>query len=441
MEKRDEKGAKKFELIAPLMQTGLGAAEIRRRRAEIMEEYSLSERTLRRYIAAYKKHGFGGLLPKARKKGARALSAEVLEAAVRLRRELPERSVRNIITILEGEGMVEPGQISCSTLSHNLKKLEVTAAELRREMFSGHAAVRRFVRQGRNTLWQSDIKYGPYVLDDRGQKRRTYLACFLDDATRLITHGEFYDNQRLPILEDSLRKALIKFGKPDEIYVDNGSQYTSRWFRIACARLGIKYMNAKPYSPESKGKIERFNRTVEEFMREVALDKALTLPILNARFKAWLDEGYQRREHSGIEGETPMERFRRDAKRIRPVTPEKCYEAFMHEETRSVDKCGCLTYHGVLYEAGLEFSGKKVDIRFDPFDLSLIEVWHKGRKVRTSGPIFIGEFCGAAPKKTDGRIEAESSALIEVYTKLHAKRNSLAMSLLSFAAGEEEEHV
>ena len=112
MEKRDEKSAKKFEIIAPLMQTGLGAAGIRRRRAEIMEEYSLSERTLRRYIAAYKKHGFGGLLPKARKKGARALSAEALEAAVRLRRELPERSVRNIITILEGEGMVEPDSFS-----------------------------------------------------------------------------------------------------------------------------------------------------------------------------------------------------------------------------------------------------------------------------------------------------------------------------------------
>ena len=58
MEKRDEKGAKKFEIIAPLMQTELGAAGIRRRRAEIMEEYSLSERTLRRYIAAYKKQGF-----------------------------------------------------------------------------------------------------------------------------------------------------------------------------------------------------------------------------------------------------------------------------------------------------------------------------------------------------------------------------------------------
>jgi transposase InsO family protein len=80
-----------------------------------------------------------------------------------------------------------------------------------------------------------------------------------------VCHAEFYDNQRLPILEDSFRKAILKYGKPDAVYVDNGKVFISKWFRIACAKLGIRHLNTKAYSPESKGKIERFNATVEEF--------------------------------------------------------------------------------------------------------------------------------------------------------------------------------
>ena len=79
------------------------------------------------------------------------------------------------------------------------------------------------------------------------------MIAFIDDTTRLVCHAEFYDNQRLPILEDSFRKAVLKFGKPDAVYVDNGKVFVSRWFRVACAKLGIKHLNTKAYSPESKG--------------------------------------------------------------------------------------------------------------------------------------------------------------------------------------------
>jgi hypothetical protein len=69
---------------------------------------------------------------------------------------------------------------------------------------------------------KTDIKYGPYIPGSSGRKKRTYLVAFIDDATRLVCHGEFYDNQRLPILEDCFRKAILKYGKPDAVYVDFG---------------------------------------------------------------------------------------------------------------------------------------------------------------------------------------------------------------------------
>jgi hypothetical protein len=126
-------------------------------------------------------------------------------------------------------------------------------------------------------LWQSDIKYGPYIPTVNGGKKRTYMVAFIDDATRLICHAEFYDNQRLPILEDCFRKAILKYGKPDAVYVDNGKVYVSRWFRVSCAKLGIRHLNTKAYSPESKGKIERFNSTMEEFLQEISLEKPKSL--------------------------------------------------------------------------------------------------------------------------------------------------------------------
>lgn len=440
MLEKNEDGVGKFEIIAPLMQGDLDAGEKRRRRSEIMEKHGISERTLRRYLALYRKHGFDGLLPKSKKTGFKAIPAEILKAAVEIKRELPERSVRRIITILEKEGYVEPGKISRSTLSHNLLKLGCTRKELQRDIITGKIAARRFVRCGRNTLWQSDIKYGPYIPDDKGEKKRTYLASFIDDATRVVTHSEFYDNQRVPILEDCFRKAMIKFGKPDEIYVDNGSQYTSRWFRVACARLKIRYMNAKPYSPESKGKIERFNRTVNEFMQEISLERPGTLKELNHKYRIWLEEGYQNQAHSGIKGDTPIKRFQTDAKNIRPASIEECYDAFLHEETRKVDKTGCVSLAGIVYEAGVELIGKKVDLRFDPFDLSRVEIWHGGRKRHVVEPLIIGEFCGNA-LKTNDRIEVGKSRLLDVYAIDNKKRCKQKMSIISFADKKEADNV
>jgi transposase InsO family protein len=75
---------------------------------------------------------------------------------------------------------------------------------------------------------------------------RTYLLVFLDDATRLICHGQFYLDQRLPILEDTFRKALLKRGVPASVYVDNGKIFVSKWFRMGCARLKIRHLNTHP---------------------------------------------------------------------------------------------------------------------------------------------------------------------------------------------------
>jgi putative transposase len=438
---RKEMAVSRFEMIAPLMQADISDAEKRRIRAEIMEKHSISERTLRRYAAAYREGGFDGLVPSSRPDEGtfKAIAPDIISKAVELKAELPERSVRRIITILEKEGSIKPGSVSRSTLSHNLLKLGCTESELKRDKLTGKTAVRRFVRQGRNTLWQSDLKFGPFIPNGKGGKKRTYLASFIDDATRVVCHSEFYDNQRLPILEDCMRKAILKFGKPDAVYVDNGSQYVSKWFRIACAKLGIRYMNAKPYSPESKGKIERFNGTVNEFMQEIYLEKPESLSALNQKYHVWLDEGYQNKPHAGLDGDTPMHAFQKDLKKVRFAAPEECYDAFPWEATRKVDKTGCFSLNGIEFEAGVSLIGKKVDARYDPFDMSVVEIWYSGHLQGKAQPLKIGEFCGPVSKEPK-QPKAGKSRLLAVYETENRKRHKQDMGVLSFAGKEAPAH-
>jgi transposase InsO family protein len=421
----------RFEMIAPLLAGGLCAAEKRRARQEIMEKHGISERTLRRWQENYNKDGLMGLEPVGRPEAGtfKAIPGHILDLAMQCRRELPERSVRSIVTILEKEGHIEKGAVSRSTLTHNLLALGHSTKQLRID--SGTRAARRFVRKGRNTLWQSDVKYGPSVPDGKGGKRRTYLATFIDDATRVVCHSEFYLNHRVPILEDCFRKAMLKFGKPDAVYVDNGKEFISRWMRIGCARLGIRHIAARPYSPESKGKVERFNGYTDQFMQEAALVNLENLLHLNQLYRAWLEEAYQHKGHSSLGGRTPMECFQRDEKRVRFAAPEECYDAFLHEETRMVDKTGCSSLQNITCDAGMAFIRKKVDVLLDPCDLSVVEVWHGGVKQLLAKPLVIGEFT-QTKHQDKSPTEIGRSRLLDAYAAENEKRRKNAMGVLTF---------
>lgn len=432
-----ETAVRRYEIIAPLLMPSLDEAEKRRIRSEIVEREEISERTLRRYTASYRDYGFEGLKPKERCDAgeAKAVTEDILHRAAEIKKELPERSVRRVIRILEGEGIAAKGEISRSTLSRHLKEMGLSTSDLKALKDNGRAS-KRFVRSGRNTLWQADVKYGPYIPGENGRKKRTYLIAFIDDATRFVTHAEFYDNQRLPILEDGFRKAILKYGKPDSVYVDNGKIFVSRWFRIACARLGIRHLNTKSYCPQSKVKVERYNGTANEFMQEVSLEKIKDLSELNQKFRIWLDEGYNNRPHSSIDENTPMQAYSKDIKKVRFATPEECRDAFLWEDTRKVDKTGCFKLMSIEYEAGIEFIGKKIDARYDPFDLNSIEVWHNGERQKIVSPIKIPEFCG---KTEDPQVPstATHSRLLKVLEEENAKRRKQKMGILSFRSMKE----
>lgn len=419
----EDAATKRMLLIMPLLEEGLDPQRIIELKKSISESSHLSYRTISRYLATYEDKGFEGLKPQISYKREKSTLPgnypQLLEQAILLRRECSTRSVRDIIRIMELEGTVPKGLLVRSTLQRHLLSAGFGAKQMKLYTNKG-AAARRFAKEHRCMLFQGDIKYGPYLpIGKDGAKKQVYLAVFIDDATRYIVAAKFYENQKVEIIEDSLRTAVMQYGKPDAIYVDNGKQYRSDWLKKACAKLEIRLLFAKPYHPEGKGKVESFNRRMDSFLSEIALAKPKTLAELNHHLDVWIAEYYHKSPHHSLKGISPEAAFQTDTKPLRFLSMEKIREAFLHTEQREVDKTGCISFCGMRYEAGLQFMGKKVEVSYDPSWLDEIEIHHKDCKPFMAKALQIGPHCGTRRELPEHLLvaEADSSRLLDGLNK------------------------
>jgi putative transposase len=435
--KAEEVAAQRFQLLSPLLAEGLDPAKARELRAGICEQMGLSERTLRRYLAKYSKDGFAGLKPRGRgqRRTEDAIPQNILDQAILLRREIPGRSVAQIIQILEWDGKVAPGQIKRSTLQEKLSERGYSARHMRMYSQSGVAA-RRFQQKSRNMLWHSDIKYGPYLpIGPDGAKKQVYLVTFIDDATRFVLHGEFYPALDQVIVEDCFRKAILKYGVPDSVYFDNGKQYRTKWMARTCSKLGIRLLYAKPYSPEATGKVEKFNQTVDSFLREAALSKPQTLDHFNQLFNVWLEECYQNKPHSALENKpSPTAAYQRDRKALKFLDQETVANAFLHCEERKVDKSGCISFEGRKYEVGLNLIGCTVDVVYDPADIEELTIEYDGYAPWKVKQLVIGDRVGRRPKLPASMqpLPAESSRLLDAAMQKNLEREQRIAPAISY---------
>lgn len=260
---RNEIVAFRFGLIAQVVQRRLDPGEksallreIAKGRYKIpgSEKTTVSVRSLERYIKAYEEGGFEALKPKVREKqgSLKAMDLAVLENAIALRKELPSRSVEQIIRILELEEKVPRGILKPRTLSRYFQEQGWSRRDLSRSVGK---AFKSFEHAAVNDCWQVDTQHTLYLPDPKNPKKRkkAYLIAIIDDHSRRIMHAEFFFEERYPRLERCMHKAVLKYGAPNIFFCDNGSVYCAKQFKIMCARMNTKLIHATPYSPESKG--------------------------------------------------------------------------------------------------------------------------------------------------------------------------------------------
>jgi transposase InsO family protein len=398
MQKPEDVAAKRFKIIAPLIDAGLDKGKLRELMRETSTREGISDRTIRRYMQMYRDGDFEGLKPETGWKRPGSKQPEnfpdIVKSAIELRREVPSRSVHDILEILRLEGVENAGSIARSTLQRHLQSSGYGTYQMK-QYRNTEAAARRFQKEHRCQLWQTDIKYGPFTrLTPGGKKGQIYLVVWIDDCSRFIMAARFYDSQRVDVIEDSLRRAVSMFGVPDRIFCDNGRQFRSKWLSRACDKLGVRLLTAKPYHPEAKGKVEKFNSEVDRFLAEAVLKKPADINEYNDLLKLWIDEYYSKHAHSGLGGISPATKFETDTRPLRFVSAEKLRDAFLRREDRRVSKVGCVSFEGTQYEVGLQYIGRTVEVAYDPTWTNEIEIHCDGQLPFIAKRLQISENCG-----------------------------------------------
>jgi len=389
----------RYQLICPALDPGLStkargrivrAIAARTHRGPFGGQHSYSRDSLDRWIRRYRAGGFDALMPSIRQPGSR-IDTGVLELAVALKRENPQRTAAQVARILRASSGYSPSESTLLRLFHH--------RELMGPAVGGTVVFGRFEADAPNERWVGDALHGPRV-----GGRKTYLFAFLDDHSRLAVGYRFGFAEDTVRLAAALEPALACRGVPANCYVDNGSAFVDAWLLRACGKLGIRLVHSTPHRPQGRGKIERFFRTVrDQFLVEVAdtsaadlaepgLTPAAALLELNGLFTAWVESAYHHQVHSET-GQTPLTRWNDGWQTAGhgPVMPtaDALTEAFLWSQLRTVTKTATVSLHGNTYQVEAALAGRKVELVFSPFNLEKIEVRHGGRSYGPAVPHVI----------------------------------------------------
>lgn len=396
---RHEVALFRFGVISELVSTRLGPGELTdliyhksEQRWDIpgSDRTRISAATIRRWLRLYERSGrdLASLAPAQRcdRGCSRRVDEETCTALIRLRKEHPSLPVYRLLEQLSDKQLLAPGeQLSLSTAYRILKRESLNSAALRT---GTPVDRRRYEAEFPNDIWQSDVMHGPSVMV-ASKRRKAYLIAVLDDHSRLIPHGEFFLSERLDCWLQAFRQALLTRGLPRKLYVDNGAAFRSRQLERICASLGIALIHSRPYTPQGRGKIERFFRTVRTRFLPGIGDGALTLDELNERFFEWLERDYQHRVHS-VTAMTPFNRFAAHLEMIR-AAPTDLDDHFRTEVRRRVGKDRVVTIDGTLFEAPTQLIGEQVALLFHKQQPQRVEVFFKGRSyglLRSLDPVI-----------------------------------------------------
>ena len=301
------------EIVGSLVRRELEHGDLRAAFRELSEQRfrpprshgprAYSPATLERWYYAYKSGGLDALRPEPRSDRGRGreLTSEQRELLLAIRNEHPHVSVPTILDTLVADGRLEKGQISASTVRRLYAQEGLDRVALRS---GARDKVRlRWQAERPDALWHADVCHARSLrIGDKTVPVR--IHALLDDASRYVLAIEARSAEREIDMLGLFVRALRRHGAPEVLYLDNGSTYRGEALSLACARMGIALLHAKPYDAPARGKMERFWRT----LREQCLDLTGSLGSLhdlNVRIFAWLDERYHVTAHGGLLGKTP----------------------------------------------------------------------------------------------------------------------------------------
>lgn len=352
------------------------------------QPHQFTWRTIQTWYYRYKNHGVTAMdAGKRADKGQprKVTPEEVLEAInaalphFRQQEKPPNKTA--IYRLCIEKGLLQADRIARNTFSRFVKQYEL----LKDNPSESNRRRLAFSMQYANQLWQADTMFGPHVSiagrsTHGGQKRQAKLIAFIDDASRVLCHGEFFLEENADAMVKALRAAFYKRGLPEQLLVDNGSIYCCQEITLVCARVGCILRHTAVRDAAAKGKIERFFRRVRDQFLARSLDLS-SLTELNKQFTHWVEHEYNATEHSTL-GMKPIDRFGVDLARIRFLPPsEDTDELFYAEAIRMVKKDNTFSFQGDRYETPIDLHGKKIELRYERARKGVVVIYENGKRI------------------------------------------------------------
>lgn len=374
---------KRYQIISPVLaEPGRVQNEYFRTQAEREHEFPrygsrrIAVSTMKGWLRRYRKKGFAGLKPGKRCDAGRPRRvSEAMLTAIRVKcKAYPDLSVQRLYEELLAQKLLGEPPIHYNTLLRIVTLEQLLPAK-------GRSDVRkRFETDNINELWLSDFMHGPQIsMGNRTQK--SILCAIIDDHSRMIVGYGFHAAETISVLTEVLKEALSAHGIPKRLYVDNGSAFSSELLARSCALAGISLIHSKPYDSPSRGKIERFFRTVRE--RFIAtITEVMNKDELTEAFALWLRDDYHHRLHSGI-SERPLDRYNASAGRvpIRRLSSAELDEMFLVRYERIVNNDATISFKGSLYEVPPAYIRQRIEIRHPVDDAGELYLYDNGVRV------------------------------------------------------------
>lgn len=359
------------------------------------KKYYITVSCLKSWYYKYLKNGYHALEKRIRSdyKNSRCLNNETIQRIITIREQFPSINGTAIYRKLIEEGYINKVSVSLNTILRFLRKNNLKAGQV------NNVERRMFEMERVNDCWQSDTSDGPYITINN-QKYRTKLIMFIDDKSRMIMGYEFFLNDNAINMQKVFKNAIKTYGKPKRIFVDNGGPYDNKQLSLICASLGIELIHAKPYSPESKAKIERSFRTIKDgWMRCVNWNDFKTLDDVNESLKKFIYNNYINKIHSST-SQTPNERWHNEYKNVIMLDELIVDEAFLHRLNRKVRNDRTIKIDNQYYEVPFKYVGQTIEVRYNPIDLTEMYVFENNKKL---------EKCTVVDKVSNSKIKRKNN--------------------------------
>lgn len=107
--------------------------------------------------------------------------------------------------------------------------------------------------------------FGPLRRTKNGNK---YVLVIMDYATKWPEAFPLRNVESQTVVR-CLLDLTSRFGVPQEILTDNGSNFTSKTMEQFCALAGLSQIHTSPYHPQTDGMVERFNATIKRMLMKL----------------------------------------------------------------------------------------------------------------------------------------------------------------------------